>query len=91
VARPSNPYCEAARIDVPDLTVMNAPTACMVVSGTEDMLFAPEGQAEAARQIALGYEWAGCGEKFGDNRPDKPHCYDADVQRDAFAWFDRFL
>jgi len=79
------------RLDVPDLTIMSAPKACMVVSGTEDRLFAPEGQAEAARQIALGYDWAGCPDRFGDNRPDKVHCYDADIQRDAFAWFERFL
>ncbi|HUU44044.1 MAG TPA: alpha/beta hydrolase family protein, partial [Planctomycetota bacterium] len=79
------------RLDVPDLTVMSAPGASMVVSGRQDTLFPVEGQAEAARQIALGYAWAGCPEKFGDHRPDKPHCYDADVQTDAFAWFDRFL
>jgi len=79
------------RLDVPDLTVMAAPGASMVVSGREDPLFPPEGQAEAARQIGLGYEWAGCPERFSHNNPPKPHCYDADLQHDALDWFDRML
>jgi dienelactone hydrolase len=79
------------RLDVPDLTIMAAPGASMVVSGTEDPLFPLEGQQEAARQIRLGYEWAGCPGQFYSNTPPKAHCYDADIQRDAFAWFDRHL
>jgi len=34
------------RLDVPDLIAMAAPRACMVVSGTEDLLFPPLGQKE---------------------------------------------
>ncbi len=79
------------RMDVPDLTVLAAPNASMVVSTSEDQLFAPEGQQEAARQIGLGYEWAGCPDRFCHNNPPKPHCYDADIQQDAFGWFDRHL
>lgn len=79
------------RLDVPDLTVMAAPGASLVVSGTEDRLFPIEGQQEAARQIRLGYEWAGCPERFYSHTPPKPHCYDADVQREALAWLDRYL
>jgi len=79
------------RLDVPDLTVMAAPNASMVVSASEDLLFPPEGQHEAARQIRLGYEWAGRADKFCHHHPPKPHCYDADIQRAALAWFDRHL
>jgi len=79
------------RLDVPDLIVMSAPGASMVIGGQEDMLFPPEGQADAARQIRLGYEWAGCPERFRYNNPPKPHCYDAELQQDAFDWFERNL
>jgi len=75
------------RLDVPDLTVMSAPCAAMVISGQVDQLFPPEGQADAARQIAAGFEWAGCLERFSHNNPPKPHCYDADLQGDAVEWF----
>jgi dienelactone hydrolase len=79
------------RLDVPDMTIMAAPNASMVVSGRQDMLFPPEGQTEAARQIQKGYDWAGVGERFNDYRPDKPHCYDSEVQQHALEWFKRFL
>jgi len=79
------------RLDVPDLTIMAAPGASMVISGREDALFPPEGQAEAARQIRLGYAWAGIPEHFSCNTPPKPHCYDAELQEDALHWFDRWL
>jgi dienelactone hydrolase len=79
------------RLDIPDLTIMSAPCASMVVSGSQDILFPPEGQQDAARQIQLGYEWAGCPEKFQHNNPAKPHCYDKDIQRDAVKWFEKHL
>ena len=76
------------RMDIPDLTVLAAPNASMVVSNSQDHLFPEEGQEEAARQIELGYAWAGCPERFRHYNPAKPHCYDADVQREAIGWFD---
>ena len=79
------------RMDIPDLTIMSAPCAAMVISGKEDQLFPPEAQADAARQIAAGYDWAGCPDRFSDNRPPKPHCYDAELQADAIEWFHRGL
>ncbi len=79
------------RMDVPDLTVMAAPNASMVVSASEDMLFPPEAQQEAARQIAAGYAWAGCADKFRSYQPPKPHCYDAEIQQAAFEWFAEHL
>ena len=79
------------RIDIPDLIAMAAPKACMVVSGRQDMLFPPAGQREAARQIAAAYEWASCPNRFRDYAPDKPHCYDREIQEQALAWFDLYL
>jgi len=79
------------RIDIPDLIAMAAPKACMVVSGKQDPLFPPAGQRDAARQIAEAYQWAGCPDRFCDYGPDKPHCYDAEIQDKALAWFDEHL
>ena len=79
------------RLDIPDLTVLAAPNASMVVNCSEDVLFPPEAQQEAARQIRAAYEWAGCPEKFGHFNPPKPHCYDAEIQEAAFEWFDKHL
>ncbi len=79
------------RLDVPDLTIMGAPGNHLVVNCSEDPLFPPEAQAEAARQISQGYTWAGCADHFGHYNPPKPHCYDAQIQAEALAWFDRHL
>ncbi len=79
------------RMDIPDLIAMAAPKAVMVVSATEDPLFPPLGQREAARQIADAYTWAGHPEHFRDYAPAKPHCYDAEIQAEALAWFDLHL
>lgn len=79
------------RIDVPDLMAMAAPKAVMVVSGTEDRLFPPMGQREAAGQIQAAFAWAGCPERFRNYAPHKPHCYDEEIQAEALAWLDKHL
>jgi dienelactone hydrolase len=79
------------RLDIPDLIAMAAPKACMVVSGMQDRLFPPLGQREAARQIAEAYAWAGCPERIHNYMPDKPHCYDREIQAEALAWLDKHL
>jgi len=79
------------RIDIPDLMAMAAPKAVMVVSGTQDRLFPPSGQRDAARQIEAAFAWAGCPERFREYAPQKPHCYDAEIQAEALAWFDKHL
>jgi len=79
------------RLDVPDLIAMAFPAACMVVSTKQDPLFPPAGQCDAARQIAAACAWAGCLERFRDLAPDKPHCYDIEIQDEALRWFNRHL
>jgi dienelactone hydrolase len=79
------------RLDIPDLIAMAAPKACMVVSGMQDRLFPPLGQREAARQIAEAYAWAGCPERIHNYMPEKPHCYDREIQAEALSWFDKHL
>ena len=79
------------RLDIPDLIAMAAPRACMVVSATEDLLFPPLGQKEAARQIAEAFNWAGSPELFRNYAPAKPHCYDQEIQEEALAWFNKHL
>lgn len=78
-------------LDIPDLIAMAAPKACMVVGGTQDILFPPKGQRDAAAHIRQAYEWAGCPDRYRDYAPDKDHCYDAEIQAEALSWFKRFL
>ena len=70
---------------------MAAPKACMVVSGTADLLFPPLGQKEAGDQIFEAYSWAGHPENFYYYTPAKPHCYDQEIQEEALAWLNKHL
>lgn len=79
------------RMDVPDLTIMAAPGASLVVVGEEDHLFPPEAFTEAVHQIQEGFAWAGCPNQFAFASPAKPHCYDAEIQEQAVEWFKRHL
>ncbi|MBN4074066.1 hypothetical protein JYT61_00735 [bacterium AH-315-E10] len=77
------------RMDVPDLALMAFHGAPMIVVGTHDHLFANEG-VEAARtyieQVAQE-EDRPC--RF--YRPEAVHCYNGDVQTQAFDWFAEHL
>lgn len=79
------------RMDVPDLAVMAAPNAFMTFNNTQDPLFPPEAQQEAARQIREGFEWAGVPDKCSNVALPKPHCYDVELQEKAFEWFAKHL
>jgi dienelactone hydrolase len=79
------------RLDIPDLIAMATPMACMVVSMTNDRLFPPLGQNEAARQMADAFAWAGAPQRFRSYMPPKPHCYDAEIQEQALTWFNEHL
>jgi dienelactone hydrolase len=79
------------QLDVPDFAVMAAPNATMVVSGVDDILFPLNGQADSAKHISQGFEWAGCPNQFRYFNPEKPHVYDAEIQEAVFKWFDNHL
>jgi hypothetical protein len=70
---------------------MAAPRACMVVGGTEDLLFPPLGQKESTLQIAEAFSWAGSPDHFRNYAPAKTHCYDQDIQEQALVWFNKHL
>jgi dienelactone hydrolase len=78
-------------LDIPDMISMAAPKACMVVTGTRDILFPPLGKRDAARQIAEAFSWAGYPEYFKSYNPPKEHCYDKEIQEEALDWFTRHL
>lgn len=78
------------RIDIPDLIAMAAPKAVMVVSHAGSSFY-HRSPADAARQIADADAWAGYSERFRNYSPEKEHCYDAKIQREALAWLDMHL
>ena len=79
------------RMDIPDMISMSVPCASMVVVGTEDHLFPPEGVQEANQQIRAAYAWAGYPQNFKAFNPPKVHCYDIEIQKEAIQWLDHHL
>ena len=80
-----------SHVDLPDLPIMGAPCASMVVIGELDDLVPQNGVHEAVRQIDAGYRWAGHPDRFRYFHPEKKHVYDREVQAEAFAWFGQWL
>lgn len=79
------------RMDLPDISLLAAPRARLIICGQDDPLFAPEAMAEAAETVREGYAWAGASERFQFFFPPKPHCFDTECQQVAWAFFDRWL
>lgn len=78
-------------LDYPEIYGLNLPNPVMVLNNRGDQLFTV-GEMERADKI-LGdvYRKAGAAERYKMNFYPGPHKFDLDMQRDAFAWFDRWL
>jgi hypothetical protein len=67
------------------------PAAAMVLNNSQDQLFTLPEMERADRILGEVYKKAGAAEKYKCGFYPGPHKFDADMQRDAFAWFDRWL
>lgn len=79
------------RMDFPDVALLAAPRAKLVVCGQNDPLFAPEAMEEAAARVREGYAWAGRTERFEFFHPDTGHCFDLEAQGRAWTLFEKWL
>lgn len=78
-------------MDLPDVVSMLAPGALMVIHGSQDGLFPPDGVQAAFDKIAAVYQKAGVPERFQSIVYEGPHEFNAEMQEKAFAWLDRWL
>lgn len=79
------------RMDLPDVALLAAPQAKLIICGQDDPLFAPEAMEEAAGVVRDGYAWAGASGSFQFFFPTKPHCFDAECQDVAWTFLERSL
>lgn len=79
------------RMDLPDIGLLAAPRAKMLVTAMQDQLFPPEGMEAAAARMREGYEWIGQGEKFQVFAPDVLHQFNKESQARAWEFFARWL
>lgn len=78
-------------MDLPDVASMNVPGALMVIYGTQDRLFPPDGVYASFQKIAAVYKKAGVPDRFQSVTYDGPHEFNAEMQQKALAWLDRWL
>ena len=78
-------------LDLPDLAALIAPRALLVINGSKDSLFAPEGVRAAFEKIEACFRKAGVAERQQCRLYDTPHEFNPAMQDEAWAWIDRSL
>jgi hypothetical protein len=78
-------------LDLPDLAALIAPRALLVINGSKDSLFAPEGVRAAFDKIAACYRKAGAADRQQCRMYDTPHEFNPGMQDEAWAWIAQAL
>ena len=78
-------------LDFPDLSALVAPRALMVINGSRDGLFHPDGVKDAFSKIQACYQKAGAAERQSCRLYDAPHEFNLEMQPAAWAWIKRWL
>jgi dienelactone hydrolase len=73
-------------LDLPDLAALIAPRALMVINGSKDSLFSPEGVSAAFEKIGRCFEKAGASDRQRCRLYDAPHEFNLQMQGEAFDW-----
>ncbi len=78
-------------MDMPDLAALVAPRAVLVINGSQDSLFAPDGVQTAFDKIARCYVKAGAPGRSRCRLYDAPHEFNLDMQTEAWAWLRQWV
>jgi dienelactone hydrolase len=78
-------------LDWPDVAALHAPHPLMVLQGSQDDLFPLEGFQKAAERLRAVYAKAGAPGNLDVRLYDLPHCFNREMQEQAWAFFDANL
>ena len=78
-------------LDYPDVGSLTMPNPLMVVHGSRDSLFPPDGVRAAFQTLAHCYQAIGKPERFQTVTFDGEHKFPLEAQRRMVAWFDRWV
>ena len=78
-------------LDFPEIYGLRAPLPTMVLNNNEDQLFTLPEMQRADEILRKVFAKAGAEERYRANFYPGLHKFDADMQADAFAWFERWL
>jgi dienelactone hydrolase len=78
-------------LDLPDLAALIAPRSVLVINGSRDQLFPPEGVKSAFAKIDQCFRKAGAPERQRCSLYDAPHQFNVKMQSEAWDWVQRWL
>jgi dienelactone hydrolase len=73
-------------LDYPDVASLAAPTPLLVINGSQDALFEPEGVRASFGKLAACYRKAGAPDNVRTRLFDAPHEFNAAMQAEAWEW-----
>jgi dienelactone hydrolase len=78
-------------LNFPEILGLRIPLPTLILNDTDDDLYTPAEMKEADRILAELYHKAGVDDCYKCSFYPGPHKFDASMQKEAFAWFDRWL
>jgi len=78
-------------LDYPEIIGLNAPKPVLVLNNNEDSLFTLPEMKRADDILKAVYAKAGAADRYKASFYSGPHKFDLGMQKEAFAWFDRWL
>jgi dienelactone hydrolase len=78
-------------LDYPDVVSLAMPAPLLVINGSKDALFEPSGVRASFDKLAACYAKAGVPDRLRTRLYDTPHEFNAEMQKEAWAWLGRHL
>jgi dienelactone hydrolase len=78
-------------LDLPDLAALIAPRSVLVINGSRDALFPPEGVRSAFEKIEQCFRKAGVPDRQRCRLYDAPHQFNVQMQAEAWEWVGRWI
>ncbi len=78
-------------LDYPEVLGLGAPNPILVLNNRQDQLFTMPEMERADQILTEVYRKASAPERYRASFYDGPHKFDRAMQKEAFAWFDRWL
>ena len=79
------------QLDYPDVAALAMPSALLVINGSKDGLFHPDGVRAAFDKLTTCYKKAGAPEKLRLRLYDTPHDFNREMQAEAWEWLRKWL
>jgi len=78
-------------LDYPDVISLAIPTPLLVINGSKDRLFHPDGVTASFEKLNACYRKAGAADKVRTSLYDTPHEFNEQMQAEAWEWLRKWI